>query len=121
MEKAVQWAAFSIEPPMRRPDIDRAERAISNPPTNTDSNRLHQMDLIEQENRMRASTSLFCFTSNKIDIHPCPNCRAPMLFRVNPAGADLSVRTFECFNCDTTVATPGDPSELAFKCGSTGQ
>jgi hypothetical protein len=71
------------------------------------------MDLIEKENRMLASTSLFCFTSNKIDIHPCPNCRAPMLFRVDPAGVDSSVRTFECFNCDNTVATPGDPSELA--------
>jgi hypothetical protein len=62
---------------------------------------------------MLASTSLFCFTSDKIDIHPCPNCRAPMLFRINPAGVDLSVRTFECFNCDNTVVIPGDQSELS--------
>jgi hypothetical protein len=61
---------------------------------------------------MPASTSLFCFTSNKIDIHPCPNCCAPML-RVNPAGVDLSVRTFECFNCDNTIVIPRDQSELS--------
>jgi hypothetical protein len=53
---------------------------------------------------MSASDSLFCFTSNKIDSHPCPNCRAPMLVRINSAGVDLSVRTFECFNCDTRVS-----------------
>jgi hypothetical protein len=62
---------------------------------------------------MLASTSLFCFTSDKIDIHPCPNCRAPMLSRVNPVGVDSGVRTFECFNCDNTVVIPDDQSELA--------
>jgi len=46
---------------------------------------------------MPGSDSLFCFTSNKIDSHFCPNCRAPMLVR---AGQDLSARIFECFNCD---------------------
>jgi hypothetical protein len=55
---------------------------------------------------MSASDSLFCFTSNKIDCHPCPNCRAPMLVRINSAGVDLSVRTFECFNCDNVVTIP---------------
>jgi hypothetical protein len=40
---------------------------------------------------MSASDSLFCFTSNKIDYYPCPNCLAPMLVRINSAGVDLSV------------------------------
>jgi hypothetical protein len=62
---------------------------------------------------MLASRSLFCFTSNKIDIHPCPNCRAPMLCRGNSAALDLGVRTFECFNCDNVVVIPGDPSEFS--------
>ena len=62
---------------------------------------------------MSASDSLFCFTSNKIDYHPCPNCRAPMFVRINSAGGDLSVRTFECFNCDNVVTIPGDQSELS--------
>jgi hypothetical protein len=62
---------------------------------------------------MSASDSLFCFTSNKIGYHPCPNCRAPMLVWINSAGVDLSVRTFECFNCDNDVTIPGDQSELS--------
>ena len=62
---------------------------------------------------MSASDSLFCFTSNKIDCHPCPNCRAPMLVRINSAGVDLRVRTFECFNCDNVVTIPSDQSELS--------
>jgi hypothetical protein len=62
---------------------------------------------------MLASTSLFCFTSNKIDIHPCPNCRAPMLFRNNSATLDLGVPTFECFNCNNVVVIPGDQAELS--------
>jgi hypothetical protein len=61
---------------------------------------------------MLASDSLFCFTSNKIDIHPCPKCRAPMLVRVNSAGPDLSERTFECFNCDNVVVIAGHEPEL---------
>ena len=62
---------------------------------------------------MSASNSLFCFTSNKIDYHPCPNCSAPMLVRINSAGVDLRVRTFECFNCDNVVTIQGDQSELS--------
>jgi hypothetical protein len=62
---------------------------------------------------MSASDSLFCFTSNKIDYHPCPNCRAPMLIRINSAAVDLSVRTLECFNCDNVVTIPGDQAELS--------
>ena len=49
---------------------------------------------------MPVSDSLFCFTSNKVDIHPCPDCRAPMLVRTKSIGLDLSARMFECFNCD---------------------
>jgi hypothetical protein len=64
---------------------------------------------------MPASDSLFCFTSNKIDSHFCPNCRAPMLVR---AGLDLNARTFECFNCDKVVAIPADRSELSLDCRS---
>lgn len=58
---------------------------------------------------MLASDLLFCFASNTIDIHPCPNCRAPMLVRVNSAGLDLSERTFECFNCDNVVIAGQEP------------
>jgi hypothetical protein len=62
---------------------------------------------------MRASDSLFCFASNKIEIHPCPNCCAPMLVRINSAGLDTNYRTFECFNCDAVVIAPNDQSEVA--------
>ncbi len=58
---------------------------------------------------MPVSESLFCFTSNRIDSHFCPNCRAPMLVRV---GLDLSARTFECFNSDKVVVIPADRSKL---------
>jgi hypothetical protein len=62
---------------------------------------------------MSASDSLFCFTSNKIDFHPCPNCLAPMLVRIKSTVPDLSVRSFECFNCDTVVVMPEDDSEVS--------
>ncbi len=61
---------------------------------------------------MSASDSLFCFTSNKIDLHPCPNCRAPMLIRSKSAGASPRVRMFECFNCDSIVVVTSDRSEF---------
>ena len=67
---------------------------------------------------MSVSDSLFCFTSNTIDYHPCPDCRYPMLVRINSAGVDLSVRTFECFNCDNVVTIPGDHSELSLRAGA---
>jgi predicted RNA-binding Zn-ribbon protein involved in translation (DUF1610 family) len=57
---------------------------------------------------MSASEQLFCFTSNKIDVHPCPNCRAPMLVRTNSTRPGLNARTFECFNCDDVAVIPGD-------------
>jgi len=66
---------------------------------------------------MSASEQLFCFTSNKIDVHPCPNCRAPMLVRIKSAGPDLSVPAFECFNCDDVVVTPGDHLPLRTEAG----
>src|SRR5580704_10233511 len=47
--------------------------------------------------------SLFCYTSNEIDSHFCPDCRAPMLVRSQSAGRRLSARTFECFNCAKVV------------------
>jgi hypothetical protein len=64
---------------------------------------------------MSASDSLFCFTSDKIDFHPCQNCRAPMLVRIKSAGLDSSVRTFECFNCDNVVVMPYDHSEVPLR------
>jgi hypothetical protein len=58
---------------------------------------------------MSQSESLFCFTSNKIDSHPCTNCLAPMmLVQVNSAGLDLNVRTFACFNCDNIAVVLDD-------------
>jgi hypothetical protein len=62
---------------------------------------------------MRMSDTLFCFASSKIEIHPCPNCRAPMLARINSAGLDTNERTFECFNCDTVLIVPGDQLDLS--------
>ncbi len=59
---------------------------------------------------MSASESLICFTSNTIEIHPCPDCRAPMLVRINSA-PDFDVRRFECFNCDNVVVTADRPPE----------
>jgi hypothetical protein len=44
---------------------------------------------------MPASSPMFCFTSNKIESHPCANCRAPMmnvrLAGSNPDNAPLNV------------------------------
>jgi len=63
---------------------------------------------------MPASNSLFCFTSNKLDVHPCPDCRAPMmLVRKISAGSDLSGRTYECFNCDSLTVIAGHKPKLA--------
>ena len=65
-------------------------------------------DAVPPESSMPVSDSLFCFTSNKVDIHPCQDCRAPMLVRTKSIGLD------ECFNCDNVVdnvvVVPGDPS-----------
>lgn len=42
-----------------------------------------------------------CFSSSKVEAHPCAKCSAPMvLTRVNTARLAFDVRTFECFNCD---------------------
>lgn len=62
---------------------------------------------------MRVSDTLFCFASSKIEIHPCPNCLAPMLARINSAGLDTNERTFECFNCDTVLIVPGDQLDFS--------
>jgi hypothetical protein len=61
---------------------------------------------------MSAADSLFCFTSNEIDSHFCPNCRAPMLVRSASAGRDYNARTFECFNCATVVVVMGEIPKL---------
>jgi len=63
---------------------------------------------------MPPSEALFCFTSNKIDRHPCANCLAPMmLIRVNSAGLDQNVRTFVCTNCDNVDVVPGDQPDIS--------
>jgi len=49
---------------------------------------------------MPAPEPLFCFTSNKIEVHPCANCRAPMMLVCNSGQLNFEMRTFECFNCD---------------------
>jgi hypothetical protein len=51
---------------------------------------------------MPAAELLFCFTSNRIAIHPCPDCRAPMtLVYSNSSRTNTDMRTFQCFNCDS--------------------
>jgi predicted RNA-binding Zn-ribbon protein involved in translation (DUF1610 family) len=62
---------------------------------------------------MSASGPLFCFTSNTIEIHPCPDCRAPMLIRINSTRLDWDVRTFECFNCDNVVVIVDHQPEVS--------
>jgi hypothetical protein len=52
---------------------------------------------------MSVAETLFCYTSNEIDSHFCPDCRAPMLVRPQSADRELSARTFECFNCARVV------------------
>jgi hypothetical protein len=97
------------------PDVafrHRVGRTILNPPANIELGRYYGLNRSKECN-MPAPDSLFCFTSNKIDSHPCPNCRAPMLVRINSAGPDLSVRRFECFNCDKVVVISGDRSKLS--------
>jgi hypothetical protein len=49
---------------------------------------------------MPAPEPLFCFTSNKIEVHPCANCRAPMMLVCHSGQLNFEMRTFECFNCD---------------------
>jgi hypothetical protein len=49
---------------------------------------------------MPAPEPLFCFTSNNIEVHPCANCRAPMMLVCNSGQSNFEMRTFECFNCD---------------------
>jgi hypothetical protein len=51
---------------------------------------------------MDAVEPLFCFTSNRIEIHPCSNCRAPMtLISGNTSRSGSDMRAFHCFNCDS--------------------
>jgi RNase P subunit RPR2 len=54
---------------------------------------------------MPASSPMFCFTSNKIESHPCANCRAPMM-HVRLAGSNQNQCTFECFNCNEVDRGP---------------
>ena len=50
---------------------------------------------------MPASEPLFCFTSNKIEVHPCANGHAPMMVvSINRARLTFEMSAFECFNCD---------------------
>jgi hypothetical protein len=47
---------------------------------------------------MPTAEPLFCFTSNRIEIHPCLNCRAPMtLISGNSSHSSSDVRNFHCF------------------------
>ena len=89
---------------MWRSEIDSWAGSMRSP---EDSDLSSCLPLDREGEHMPASDSLFCFTSNAIDSHFCPNCRAPMLVRV---GLDLSARTFECFNCDGVVVTTTDRS-----------
>jgi hypothetical protein len=51
---------------------------------------------------MPTAEPLFCFTSNRIEIHPCLNCRAPMtLISGNSSHSSSDVRNFHCLNCDS--------------------
>jgi hypothetical protein len=57
---------------------------------------------------MPVSEPLFCFTSNKIEFHPCANCRAPMMLVCNSDRLNLEKRTFECLNCDGVDKSSSD-------------
>jgi hypothetical protein len=51
---------------------------------------------------MSAAEPLFCFTSDRIETHPCPNCRAPMTsISSTSSRSNFEERTFQCFNCDS--------------------
>jgi transposase-like protein len=55
---------------------------------------------------MSAADPLFCFTSNTIEIHSCPNCRAPMtLVSGTSSRSNSEVRRFQCFNCDSAYGS----------------
>jgi hypothetical protein len=50
---------------------------------------------------MPGSEPILCFTSNKIEVHPCANCHAPMrVVSINRVRLTFEIPTFECFNCD---------------------
>src|ERR1700722_10616517 len=54
------------------------------------------------ESVMPTAEPLFCFTSNRIELHPCSHCRAPMtLVSSNSSRSNSRIRTFQCFNCDS--------------------
>jgi hypothetical protein len=44
--------------------------------------------------------TLICFSSKRIEIHPCPQCRYPMTkIADNSSHSNSGVRSFHCFNC----------------------
>jgi hypothetical protein len=55
---------------------------------------------------MPTGEPLFCFTSNRIDIHPCLNCRGSMtLVCSNTSRSSSAIRTFHCFNCGSGTSS----------------
>jgi hypothetical protein len=46
--------------------------------------------------------SLICFSSKRIEFHPCQNCRYPMtLISDNSSHSNSDISNFHCFNCDS--------------------
>ena len=61
---------------------------------------------------MPPAESLICFSSKRIEIHPCPHCRYPMTqISDTSSHSNLDMRSFHCFNCDnagmSSLSMPG--------------
>jgi hypothetical protein len=56
--------------------------------------------------------SLICFSSKRIEMHPCPHCFYPMtLISDTSSRSNLKMRRLYCFNCDSagmsSLSLPG--------------
>ena len=50
---------------------------------------------------MPPAETLICFSSKRIEIHSCPQCRHPMTqISDNSSQSNSGMRSFHCFNCD---------------------
>jgi hypothetical protein len=50
---------------------------------------------------MPPAETLICFSSKRIEIHPCPQCRYPMTHISDKSSNSITgLRSFHCFNCD---------------------
>ena len=56
---------------------------------------------LTEESIVPPAETQICFSSNGIEVHPCPQCRYPMTQISDKSSNSFSgLRSFHCFNCD---------------------